>query len=64
MTTAVLDSTVFPHATVPGRNASALRSLMRLWEQEAVVEEEQSDTELMVMLSGMVGSYATALDGE
>jgi hypothetical protein len=65
MTTAVLDSTVFPRSTaVTGRNGSALRSLMRLWEQEAVVEEEQSDTELMVMLSGMVGPHATALDGE
>jgi hypothetical protein len=64
MTTAILDSTVLPHATVvAGRNASALRSLMRLWEQEAVVEEE-SDTELMIMLSGMVGPHATALDGE
>jgi hypothetical protein len=65
MTTAVLDSTVFPHSTAAaGRTASALRSLMRLWEQEAALEEEQSDTELMVMLSGMVGPHAMALDGE
>jgi hypothetical protein len=37
---------------------------MHSWEEEAVVEDVESETELMVMLSGMVGSYATAVDGE
>ena len=65
MTTAVLDSNVFAHpAQAAGRTATALRSLMQDWEQEAVVEEEESETELMVVLSGMVGPYAPALDGE
>jgi hypothetical protein len=46
------------------RTASALQSLMRMWEQEAPAEEEESETELMVMLSGMVGSHATGLGDE
>ena len=41
---------------------SALRSLMQMWEDEAVPEEEESEAELMVMLSGMVSPLATALD--
>jgi hypothetical protein len=41
---------------------TALRSLMQMWEQEPVVEDEESETELMVMLSGMVGSHAMATD--
>ena len=65
MTTAVLAANAF---TVPAqaacRTATALRSLMQLWEQEAVADEEESDSELMVMLSGMVGPHATALDAE
>lgn len=65
MTIAIAANNVFPHpAQATGRTATALRSLMQLWEQEAGVEEEESDTELMVMLSGMVGPQATALDGE
>lgn len=46
------------------RTAGALQSLMRMWEQEAPAEEEESETELMVMLSGMVGSHATSLGDE
>ena len=47
------------------RTASALQSLMRMWEQETPAEEgEESETELMVMLSGMVGSHATSLGDE
>jgi hypothetical protein len=62
MTTAVLDINAFPEpAHAVGRTAAALRSLMQSWEQEVVVEEEESEAELMVMLSGMVGSHATAL---
>lgn len=65
MTTAVLETVVFPHpAEVVGRTAAALRSLMQSWEQEVAVEEEESEAELMVMLSGMVGSHAMALELE
>jgi hypothetical protein len=63
MTTA-LSSQPFVPVHPAGRNAAALRSLMHSWEEEAVVDDAESETELMVMLSGMVGSYATALDGE
>ena len=63
MTTA-LSTQPFAPVHPASRNAAALRSLMHSWEEEAVVEDAESETELMVMLSGMVGSYATALDGE
>jgi hypothetical protein len=65
MTAAVLETNAvaFP-AQAAGRTATALRSLMQIWEQEAVTDDEESESELMVMLSGLVGSYATALDGE
>jgi len=46
------------------RTASALQSLMRMWEQETPAEEEESETELMVMLSGMVGSHAMSVGEE
>jgi len=36
------------------RAASALRSLARDWEHDEVVEPDESETELMVLLSGMV----------
>jgi len=65
MTTAVLEPRV---VAVPvqssGRTATALRVLMHMWEQEDVTDENESETELMVMLSGMVGSHATVLDAE
>jgi len=64
MTTVALSSQPFAPAPLAGRNVTALRSLMHSWEEEAVVEDAESETELMVMLSGMVGSYATAVDGE
>jgi hypothetical protein len=35
---------------------------MQMWEQEHVQDEPESEVELMVMLSGMVGSHATRLD--
>ena len=49
----------------PSRQAkpSALRSLIQMWEEEPQVEDE-SETELMVALSGMVGAQAMTLDGE
>jgi hypothetical protein len=35
-----------------------------MWEEEPQTDEEASETELMVALSGMVGAHAMALDGE
>jgi len=64
MTTAALSNQTFLPIQAAGRTAAALRSLMHSWEEEAVVEDTETETELMVMLSGMVGSHATALDGE
>ena len=65
MIAAVLESSTFAFpAPAAGRKAAALRALMQIWEQEPVAEETESDTELMVMLSGMVGAHATALDAE
>ena len=65
MTTAILETSAFALPAQPvGRTATALRSLMQIWEQEAVTDETESESELMVMLSGMVGSHATALDAE
>jgi hypothetical protein len=53
-------------AAAPSRQAkpSALRSLIQMWEEEPQTDEEESETELMVALSGMVGAHAMALDGE
>ena len=47
---------------LPPARPSALHSLMQMWEEEPATENEESETELMVMLSGMVGSHATAID--
>ena len=42
-----------------------LHALMQAWEKEDAEEsQEESETELMVMLSGMVGQQFFALDGE
>ena len=49
----------FPGAS---RARSALQSLMQMWEQEHAAEEPESETDLMVMLSGMVGGHAASLD--
>jgi hypothetical protein len=46
----------------PVTKPTALRSLMQMWEEEAAVEEQESETDLMVMLSGMVSPHATAID--
>jgi hypothetical protein len=51
-----------PELPAASRARTALRSLMQMWEQEHAVEEPDSEAELMVMLSGMVGDYATSLD--
>src|SRR5262249_34585197 len=65
MTAALFETTPSaPPVRAIGRPAAAVRSLMQIWELESVVEEDENESELMVMLSGMVGSHATALDAE
>ena len=55
MTTAIFGSNVIHHPVRTGtRSATALRSLMQSWEEEVATDEEESETELMVLLSGMV----------
>jgi hypothetical protein len=51
------------NAAANTRTATALHALMQMWE-ETVDEDEDSESERMVMLSGMVGSHATLLDDE
>ena len=49
-------------ATFPDTNTqsgTAQRSLMQMWEQDLDADEHESESELMVMLSGMVGAHAT-----
>jgi hypothetical protein len=42
-----------------------LQALMQAWEKESADEpQEESETELMVMLSGMVGQQFFSLDGD
>jgi len=38
------------------RSTAALRSLMRDWERDGALDEDDSETELMVLLSGMVNA--------
>ena len=47
-----------------GRTGAAIASLMQMWEQDATAETDESETDLMVALSGMVGAHALALDDE
>jgi len=64
MTAAVLDMPLFQRPiSAPGRNATALQTLMNEWEREAA-DEEESETELMVMLSGMVSPSAMSFGDE
>ena len=66
MTTASLFANALPSlVSRPSRSAAALLSLMNFYEQDPVVEDAgESETELMVMLSGMVAVDTSALDGE
>jgi hypothetical protein len=48
-------------AAAGARTGDALRSLMQMWEQEESVDDGETETDLMVMLSGMVGAHATDL---
>jgi hypothetical protein len=61
MNAAALTVDAFFPSFPPAAKPTALRSLMQMWEEEAV-EEQESESELMVMLSGMVGPHATAID--
>ena len=55
-TTEALDGSHIPPVSAPkSRTATALRSLMHDWEQDVEIEDE-SETELMVLLSGMVNA--------
>ena len=52
-------------AVGPSRAAGALLSLMNFYEQgEGLEEGEESETELMVLYSGMVAVDLSALHGE
>lgn len=48
-------------AFTPAAKPTSLRSLMQMWEEESA-EDQESESDLMVMLSGMVGAHATAID--
>ena len=62
MTTATFDSNVIPQPARNGsRSTTALRSLMQSWEQEVGTDEDESETELMVLLSGMVSPEISLL---
>ena len=62
MTTATFDSNAIPHpARSSGRSTTGLRSLMQSWEEEVATDEEESETELMVLLSGMVSPEISLL---
>jgi len=64
MTTSTFDDNEILQLAVPSdRPESALRCLMRDWERDGVVDEDESETELMVLLSEMVRvSNPTASD--
>jgi hypothetical protein len=65
MSTAIVTVNDFiPQIPGASRARSALQSLVQMWEQEHAAEEPESEAELMVMLSGMVGGHATSLDEE
>ena len=49
------DNEILPLPVPSDRSAAALRSLMRDWERDGV-DEGESETDLMVLLSGMVSA--------
>jgi len=55
------DQEDLPLPVASSGSAAARRSLMRDWEREAVVDEAESEAELMVLLSGMVGASVTTV---
>ena len=54
ITTTFDDNEIFPLLVPSGQSAAALRYLMRDWERDGAVDEGESESELMVLLSGMV----------
>ena len=48
------DNEIVPLSVPRDHVAAALRALARDWERDGVVQEDESETELMVLLSGMV----------
>jgi hypothetical protein len=48
--------------TAPTRTAIALKALMRAFEQGEGIDEEESETDLMIELSGMIGGEARLLE--
>ena len=69
MNTVAMPSLSMNVATAPtvrhSRAAAALLSLMSFYEQDEALEEvQESETELMVLLSGMVAVDIGALHGE
>jgi hypothetical protein len=51
-----------PAPRVAQRKPSALRSLMDYYESNEEREDEESDVDLMIQLSGMVGGVATSAE--
>jgi hypothetical protein len=60
ITSAFDDDDVVPLRASRPQSVSPLRGLMRDWERDATVDEDESETELMVLLSGMVGVSGSA----
>jgi hypothetical protein len=59
--TNVITATLDDNETLPlpvpsNRSDAALRSLMRDWQRDGELDENESETELMVLLSGMVSA--------
>jgi hypothetical protein len=48
------DNKILPLPVPGGRSAAALRFLMEDWERDGAIDEVESESELMVLLSGMV----------
>ena len=48
------DNEIVPFSVPRDRAAAALHALARDWERDGAVQEDESETELMVLLSGMV----------
>ena len=64
ITSTLHDKEILPLPVPGGRLAAALRNLMQDWERDEVVDEGESESELMVLLSGMVSvSDPTLGDG-
>ena len=54
MDTSTFDDNEKPPPVLSDRSTSALRYLMRDWERYAVIDEDESESDPMVLLNGMV----------